>query len=37
MRKFSRSIARFLFSVYSSDGICISSLRTAPKPAMQRL
>ncbi|KEL59930.1 polysaccharide deacetylase family protein [Escherichia coli 5-366-08_S1_C1] len=37
LRKFSRSIARFLFSVYSSDGICISSLRTAPKRAMYRL
>ena len=34
LRKFSRSIARFLFSVYSSDGICISSLRTVPKRAM---
>ena len=37
LRKFSRSIARFLFSVYSSDGICVSSLRTAPKRAMYRL
>lgn len=37
LRKFSRSIARFLFSVYSSDGICISSLRTVPKRAMYRL
>ncbi|EFZ43902.1 hypothetical protein ECP030529314_0128 [Escherichia coli p0305293.14] len=34
LRKFSRSIARFLFSVYSSDGIYISSLRTVPKRAM---
>ncbi|EHG02574.1 hypothetical protein i01_00188 [Escherichia coli cloneA_i1] len=34
LRKFSRSIARFLLSVYSSDGICSSSLRTVPKRAM---